>query len=398
MVRRNSAIYKVEHFSKIFGDRYILNDINFTIKQGEIFGIIGTSGSGKSTLLNSLIGFIKADKGDIKFKNVNMLNTKDAESFRSIYKHQKELKKLYGFATQNPSFYPNLSVLENLYYFGTLYNLSKEAIKSNVNYLLDLVGLTQSQHVLAKELSGGMQRRLDIACSLIHDPKLLLLDEPTADLDPVLSNKIWNLLRIINQRGTTIILASHHIIELDRLCDKVAILKDGRIKAIGKPEEIKSKNLPKESIHIRSAPGDYKKIIRKLKKSCSKAIKNYEIKNKFLVIHSHKLGEIVPHAIRIINELEEKVISIESIKPKLDQAFILINEESIIKEKIGERKSRKRSKKKATIKKKKKKSKKMIKIISEKKEIEDKQSDKLTQKQIELIESKIIESKKRFKK
>ena len=275
MVRRKGIIYKTEHFSKIFGDRYILNDINLKINQGEIFGIIGTSGSGKSTLLHSLVGFLKSDKGDIKFRNVNMLNTKDAESFRSIYKHQKELKRLYGFAAQTPSFYPNLSVLENLCYFGTLYNLSKEAIRSNIEYLLNLVGLTQSQHVLAKELSGGMQRRLDIACSLIHDPKILLLDEPTADLDPVLSSKIWNLLRIINQRGTTIILASHHIIELDRLCDRVAIIKDGMIRAIGKPEEIKSKKLPRESVHIRSSPGDYKRIISKLKRSCSKIIKDY---------------------------------------------------------------------------------------------------------------------------
>ena len=312
---------------------------------------------------------------------------KQREVIFLILTHQKELKKLYGFAAQSPSFYPNLSVLENLDYFGTLYNLSKEAIKSNINYLLDLVGLTQSQHVLAKELSGGMQRRLDIACSLIHDPKILLLDEPTADLDPVLSNKIWNLLRIINQRGTTVILASHHIIELDKLCDRVAILKDGRIKAIGKPEEIKSKNLPKESVHIRSSPGDYRKIISKLKKSCSKSIKEYEIKNKILIVHSHKLGEIIPHAIRIIGELEEKVISIESIKPKLDQAFILINEELLDQDKLEKKTSKKRSKKKAITKKKKRKNNKK----------ENNQSNKLTKEQIEMIENKINETKKRFK-
>jgi len=392
MVRRKGIIYKTEHFSKIFGDRYILNDINLKINQGEIFGIIGTSGSGKSTLLHSLVGFLKSDKGDIKFRNVNMLNTKDAESFRSIYKHQKELKRLYGFAAQTPSFYPNLSVLENLCYFGTLYNLSKEAIRSNIEYLLNLVGLTQSQHVLAKELSGGMQRRLDIACSLIHDPKILLLDEPTADLDPVLSSKIWNLLRIINQRGTTIILASHHIIELDRLCDRVAIIKDGMIRAIGKPEEIKSKNLPRESVHIRSSPGDYKRIISKLKRSCSKIIKDYEIKNKFLVVHAHRTGEIAPQVLKIIDELEEKVISIESIKPKLDQAFILINEELLVEDKKTNKKIKRRSKKKVTIKKKKKKLKEATKVKSEKKDNEK----ELTKDQIEMIEEKINESKKRF--
>lgn len=320
-------IYKVEHISKVFGKCYVFNDVSFEINQGEIFGIIGTSGSGKTTLLNILVGFLKVEKGDVLFRNVNLLNAQEAQSFRSIYKHQKELKRLYGFAAQVPSFYPNLTVKENIYYFGFLYDLSKELIKSNADHLLNLVGLAQSQHIIAKNLSGGMQRRLDIACSLIHDPKVLLLDEPTADLDPMLSNKIWNLLRIINQRGTTIIIASHHIVELEQLCNRIAIIKDGNIIALGKPEDIKSKNNPEDNVYIKSSPGDYKQIIARMKR-ISKEIKGYQIKNKALVIPTHQPPRVIHAALKAVELLGEKIISMEIIKPTLDQTFIAINEET----------------------------------------------------------------------
>jgi ABC-2 type transport system ATP-binding protein len=370
--KKKSAIYKVEGISKVFGDRYVLNDISFDIFAGEIFGIIGTSGSGKSTMLNSLVGFLKVDKGDIIFRNSNLLNVDDAKSFRSIYKHQKELKRIYGFASQNPSFYPNLSVGENLRYFGTLYNLPKESIESNIKYLLNLVGLTQSEHVIAKKLSGGMQRRLDIACSLIHDPKILFLDEPTADLDPVMGNKIWNLLRIINQRGTTIILASHHIVEIEELCNRVAIIKDGKIRALGAPEQIKSKNLPKEMIYMRSSPGMYKKIITLIKQACPGIIVKAEMKNKQLEISANKEGCIVPALLTAAKNINESILNIESVKPKLDQAFILISSESMKKSlKQGRREKRVAVKKKAR---------------------KRKRKTDLTKSQIDAIEEKVVEA------
>ncbi|HIJ11320.1 TPA: ABC transporter ATP-binding protein, partial [Candidatus Woesearchaeota archaeon] len=348
----------------------------YEILAGEIFGIIGTSGSGKSTMLNSLVGFLKVDKGDILFRNSNLLNADDAASYRSIYKHQKELKRIYGFASQNPSFYPNLSVGENLKYFGALYNLPKESIASNITYLLNLVGLTQSQHVIAKKLSGGMARRLDIACALIHDPKILFLDEPTADLDPVMGNKIWNLLRIINQRGTTIILASHHIVEIEQLCDRVAIIKDGKIRALGDPEQIKSKNLPKEMIYMKSSPGMYKKIITRIKRACPGTITKAEMKNKRLEISANTEGCIVPALLSIAKDMNENVLNIESVKPKLDQAFIMISTESTRRTAKRERKE-----KRAAVKKK-----------AQKRKLRRKKKAALTSSQMDEIDKRMKES------
>ncbi|MBU0456802.1 MAG: ABC transporter ATP-binding protein [Nanoarchaeota archaeon] len=347
MADLKGAIYKIEDISKIFGHRYVLNNVNFDIKIGEIFGILGTSGSGKTTLLNSLVGFLKVERGDIKFRDVNVLNQDDEKAFRSIYWHQKELKKTYGFAPQTPSFYPNLTIKENLCYFGSLYNLPKKLIESNLSYLLNLVGLTQSQYVVAKRLSGGMQRRLDIACSLIHDPKILLLDEPTADLDPLTSSKIWNLLKIINQRGTTIIIASHHIANLEQLCNRVLILKEGHIVALGKPEEIKMKNIPEENICFKSYPGKYEQIIKALKNKFLKEIKDYEIKNKTLIIHTTKPPLVIHELLKVTEELNEGIIELELIKPTLDKAFIMIQENSINKEiKIAKEQHKKKKLKK----------------------------------------------------
>ncbi len=345
MAKTEEQIYRVEHVSKIFGSRYVLNDVDFEVCRGEVFGIIGSSGSGKTTLLNTLVGFIKVDKGDVKFRNVDMLNSKDAQSFRSIYHHQKELKKIYGFAAQNPSFYPNLTVIENLCYFGYLYNLSRGTIQSNAEYLLELVGLSQSQHIQAKNLSGGMKRRLDIACSLIHDPRILILDEPTADLDPMLSNKIWNFLRIINQRGTTIILASHHILDMENLCDRVAVLKEGRIVAIGKPEEIKRKNMPEESIYFRSQPGDYRKLMSELRKKVPEEIKGCKVQNKTLVIYTKDQSKVINNLLKAAEQLNEKIINIEGVKATLDKAFMrLSSDEEVVEKEEPEREGRKKNK------------------------------------------------------
>ena len=128
-----NILYKVDHVSKIFSKKYILNDISFTIKSRNIFGIIGSSGSGKTTLLNLLIGYLKPDKGEVYYKDLHLVDVNNPEAFLSVKKHLNELKKFYGFAAQKPSFYPTLTVNENLRYFGALYNLSRESIKLNTN-------------------------------------------------------------------------------------------------------------------------------------------------------------------------------------------------------------------------------------------------------------------------
>ncbi len=347
MTASGKEMYLIEGISKVFGNNYVFNDVSFSIHEGEIFGIIGGSGSGKSTLLNLLVGFIKPEKGDIKFRD-SYLPESSKDPFVSVFKKQSDLKKLYGFASQSPSFYPSLTVLENLLYFGALYNLSKESALSNAEQLLGLMDLTHAQHTLAAKLSGGMQRRLDIACSLIHDPKILILDEPTADLDPILSSRIWELLTVINQRGTTVIVASHELSHIESACTRIAIIKDARIAALGKPSEIKLHNACHEQIYLRSSPGDYKHIVAELKRSgeVGSDIKQVEIKDKMLVLHTKRAGEVLPALIRAVNAVGEKLINIESVKPSLDHVFKKITEELEEGEKKRKQKKGKKRKRK----------------------------------------------------
>ena len=213
----------VKEVTKELGTKTILNDISFSVKKGEIFGIIGMSGSGKTTILHHLIGFLEPDKGQILYA------PRKGADLKSLSNDFVAARKMFGFSPQRPSFYPQLTVDENLSYFGGLYRLSKKQIKENADRYLDITELSNHRTKLASELSGGMQRRLSIACSLMHDPSVLILDEPTSDLDPVLREQMWNLIREINTSGTTIVVASHFLEELERVSSTIAILQNGKI-------------------------------------------------------------------------------------------------------------------------------------------------------------------------
>jgi len=351
-------LFRIDHLTKVFGKNYIFNDISFSINSGEVFGLIGKSGSGKTTFLNMLVGIVKPDRGEVFFRDLHLINSHDDNALRPVSKVRKELRKHYGFAAQRPSLYPNLTGWENLMYFGSLYNIPKESLKHNAENLLKLVDLSTARNMIAKKMSGGMQRRLDIACSLIHDPKILILDEPTADLDPVLSEKIWHILRVINQRGTTIILASHHVIQLEQLCNRVAIIKNGRIAALGYPKEIKAKNAIEETIFVRTVPGNYQQVIASLKKThAKKSIQNYKVKNKELTIDAIKTSEVINDLIKVLENLNEDIVDIEFKKPTLDKIFIKIEKEDEAKKKgkkgrvkkIKHKKKKKKSFKKTQI-------------------------------------------------
>jgi ABC-2 type transport system ATP-binding protein len=221
--------------SKKFRNNLVLDRLYLKIPYREITGIIGVSGSGKTTLLKLLIGFLKPSKGDIFFQS------------RKVTREGNQIKKIFGFATEDGAFYEKLTVKENVHYFGSLYGMKKKEITQRTNELLKLVELKHAQNCLADELSVGMKRRLDIACALIHKPKVLILDEPTEDLDPLLRREILNLIRKIKKEGTTVIITSHLLNEIDEICGFIAILHNGRIVRMASPSKIK-KHYAKETL------------------------------------------------------------------------------------------------------------------------------------------------------
>jgi ABC-2 type transport system ATP-binding protein len=316
----NEPVLKVENIIKSYGRKQVLNDISFEVREGEILGLIGTSGSGKTTLLNCVVGFISPNSGEVLFKHENGKVT-----YSSVYHRPSRFKHVYGFASQIPSFYEKLTVKENLFYFGSLYSLSNDVLKSNVATLLKLMDLENSSSILGKNLSGGMERRVDIACSLIHNPPLLILDEPTADLDPILRKNIWNMLKKVNQKGTTIILSSHHLNEIESLCDRIAILKEGQIIALGTSDELKNKFLKHKEVRIESTPGNYEKLGAILQKKFKKDIVSYEIKGGELILFCEKPQDFLNDLVDAVEKEKEKILELKLVKPSLDQVFITLN-------------------------------------------------------------------------
>lgn len=230
------SVVLVKGVNKKFGNNVILKNVNLDVKKGELLCIVGTNGSGKTTLLKILIGFLEPEEGEIFY------NSKNIEDIK------KEVKKDFGFATQENAFYPKLTVEENMKYFGNLYGLKKSVLKNNIEKLLKLVNLYTAKDVLAENLSMGMERRLDIACSLIHNPKILILDEPTEDLDVTLRKSILSLIKAINKTGTTIIMTSHLLAEIEVFFDRIAILDNKTIKKIGTLKEFR-KTTRKKSLN-----------------------------------------------------------------------------------------------------------------------------------------------------
>jgi ABC-2 type transport system ATP-binding protein len=226
-----SYIIKAEGISHAYDHRGVLRSVSFGVRKGEIFGLIGPSGAGKTTLLNILVGFVVPSQGDVV---VNV----DGKPF-SVFREQHRVKRIFGFATQDPSFYGKLTAWENLLHYGALYGLTPAQAAAKASSLLKMVGLWDSRDNLGQNLSGGMQKRLDIACALVHEPPLLILDEPTADIDPLLRQQLWGLIREINRRGTTIILASHFLGEVEQLCSRIGIVHANRLQHVGTADELR---------------------------------------------------------------------------------------------------------------------------------------------------------------
>jgi ABC-2 type transport system ATP-binding protein len=200
----------VKNVSKKFNRRKIIDNISFKISQRDIFGILGSSGSGKSVLLKMMMGFIKPDSGSI------LVSSK------------------IGFSTQENSIYLNLTLKQNLKYFAKMYNVPNK--NQQIKNLISLLGLEGFENTLACNLSGGTKKRLDIACALLNDPKILFLDEPFSGLDSFLVNQLSEFLKKLKQQGITIILSSHLLQQVENLCNKLIFLKDKKVFSISKSQ------------------------------------------------------------------------------------------------------------------------------------------------------------------
>lgn len=221
-------VIKVNNLVKRYGDLVALDHLSLEIKQGEIFGLLGPNGSGKTTAINCILSLLKYDKGEIQIFDKPM--TPDAY----------DIKRDIGIVMQNVAVFDELTVFENIDYFCGLYITSKAERAKLVEEAIDFVGLNDYKKFFPKKLSGGLLRRLNIACGIAHKPKLIILDEPTVAVDPQSRNKILEGIVQLNKQGATIVYTSHYMEEVEQICTRIVIMDKGKIVAAGTNEELKA--------------------------------------------------------------------------------------------------------------------------------------------------------------
>ena len=221
-----NEIITVKNLSKSFGGRDILTNVNFTLEQGDILGILGYSGTGKTTILNLICGLIPADKGSVNFRVKGRTKAYDVKYMG------RKVRSMIGISTPRAALYQELTVFENLSYYGELFDMTDSQIEFKVQELLKILDLTEFRMTKVSDLSDGMRKRIDIACGLIHSPEILILDEPTANLDFKLRRELLNYIKLINQKGVSIIFISHFIDEIEKIASKVLMLGNNKSKVV----------------------------------------------------------------------------------------------------------------------------------------------------------------------
>ncbi len=235
------SVVKIENLVKRYKEKVALDHFNLDIKQGEIFGLLGPNGSGKTTTINCILSLLEYDKGDIQVFG------------KAMSPSNLEAKRDIGVVMQNVAVYDELTVYENIDYFCGLYIRDKQKRRQYVEEAIEFVDLVDYKKYYPKKLSGGLLRRLNIACGIAHKPKLIIMDEPTVAVDPQSRNKILEGIVELNRRGATVIYTSHYMEEVEQICTRIAIMDKGKSIAVGTKAELKKMIMNTETIIIETA-------------------------------------------------------------------------------------------------------------------------------------------------
>lgn len=239
----SETVVKINNLVKRYKELIAVDNFNMEIKKGEIFGLLGPNGSGKTTTINCILSLLQYDKGDIEIFGEKMSPKRN------------DIKRRIGIVSQNVAVFEELTVYENIDYFCGLYINDKAKRKQYVEEAIDFVSLGDFKKFYPKKLSGGLLRRLNIACGIAHKPELIIMDEPTVAVDPQSRNSILEGIEKLNEQGATIIYTSHYMEEVEQICSRILIMDSGKAVALGTKEELKGKIKNTEVIFV-----DIKKI------------------------------------------------------------------------------------------------------------------------------------------
>ena len=299
----------IENLVKRYGNLVALDHLNLDIEEGEIFGLLGPNGSGKTTAINCILALLKYDKGTITIFG------------KEMQPNSYDIKKNIGVVMQNVAVFDQMTVRENIDYFCGLYVKDKSKRKELVEEAIEFAGLEDFQKMRPKKLSGGLLRRLNIACGIVHKPRLIIMDEPTVAVDPQSRNKILEGILSLNRQGSTIIYTSHYMEEVEQICSRIAIIDHGRVLATGTTEELKKMIKTGETITIEAIVLDEELLtdIRTLPHVFDVIYDNQVLKI--------RLSGAKHNLVRILNYLQERDISfgrVFSELPTLNDVFLEI--------------------------------------------------------------------------
>lgn len=307
--RLEVPMIKVHHLVKRYKELLALDHMNLEVKEGEILGLLGPNGSGKTTLINCILGLSTYDKGDI---------TIFGEHLRP---NSYSLKKEIGYVPQDLALFDNLTVEQNIRFFCGLYVNDSKLLKTYVDEAIVFTGLQDFGKFTPKKLSGGLRRRLNIACGIAHKPKLIFLDEPTVAVDAQSRNFILKGIKDLNQNGSTIVYTSHYLEEIEAICDRVAIMDKGQNIAQGTLLEVKNSISTGEKIQV-----EFVKLSPQQEQELSQlqGLLSYEKKQSLFILEFKKgLNPLIP----LMNFVEKNQLSYSSLlssKPTLNDVFLTI--------------------------------------------------------------------------
>ena len=298
-----------ESVSKAFGDRVVLDDVSLEVGRGEVFALIGPSGSGKSTLIRMMVGLSVPSSGSLRVLNSEPRRFSPAQ------------RGLLGYVPQSFVLYPTLTVLQNARFVAGLYGMGWLQKRRRIRETLQLLELWDARNRRASQISGGMKRRLSLACALLHSPTILFVDEPTAGLDPILRSTIWEHLRSLASAGTTVFVTTQHLDESER-CDRVAMLNAGAVVALGSPEELRRQALGGHALEIHGPNLDWKdtdalRALDSVRSLSSPAMGRIRVVVDDVPTATAKVSAV-------LNERGVQVDKIEAIDPSFDEVFVAL--------------------------------------------------------------------------
>lgn len=298
---------KVDNLGKRFGEQDAVRGISLDVERGESLGLLGPNGAGKSTTISMISGLIKSDSGDVWVDGV------------SVNQDLRRVKQKIGLVPQDIALYTTMSARENLIFWGRMYGLGGSQVKKRADEVLEIVGLSERGNEKIENYSGGMKRRINIGAALMHEPELLIMDEPTVGIDPQSRNHILETVKQLNREGMTVIYTSHYMEEVEYLCNRIAIIDHGQVIASGTKQELCYRLLGGAAVQV-TVDAVSETLTDKLK--ALPLVQQIAVHEQQITIVAGDPRQVLADAVSVIVTEGQRIISLEVQEPNLETVFL----------------------------------------------------------------------------